>query len=497
MGLRQKAVVGLGDWVNGRWLRTSHGMTLCSRSPADLGDVMGYYDTDVSHASVAIEAAKMALVRWRRAPLSERIECLHRYRDALVARRDELVIAIARSVGKPLWEAKTEVDAMVAKVNITLGPGIESLRAREVEPGAWVRFRPVGVCVVLGPFNFPGHLANGHIVPALALGNTVIFKPSERAPMVGEIMAECFEAAGFPQGVVNVVQGDGTVAQALVESPEIDAVMFTGSTVVGQRIIRTSASHVGRMLALEMGGNNPAIICDDADISHAVREVGFSAFVTAGQRCTAVRRVLVHRRVAQEFTERLAACATLSKVGSPSERESFLGPVISAQAKQETLDWVLSLGAKLHPIVSLESANVPGFEGHYLRPGVYEVDHQTMQTLGAHEWFAPLVFVQPVDDDEAMISQANCTQFGLASAVFSSSQERFRRIADELECGLVNWNRGTVGSSSRLPFGGVKSSGNHRAAGLSSALYCVDPVAELHLPLPVAGMTMPGFYAPE
>jgi succinylglutamic semialdehyde dehydrogenase len=496
MTLRQQPATAKGNFINGRWsplAPNDHTLTLRSISPADLEDHIGDFVTSPAVIDSAVRAARGALSSWRRMAQDQRAQHLLRYRDALAARADALTVAISRSVGKPLWEARTEADALVAKVNITLQMTGQLLRDHEPEPGTLIRHRPVGVCAVLGPFNFPAHLANGHIVPALLSGNTVLFKPSERAPLVGQLLAECFEEAGFAPGVFNLVQGGAAVGQAILEHPLVDGIMFTGSTHVGQHILRVSSEFAGRMIALEMGGNNPIIVLEDANLAYAAREIAFAAYVTAGQRCTAARRVLVHQSVKQEIVERLAYSARQTVVGPPHSSESFLGPVISEQAAVEALEWAQTIAQHSECIVSHKRE--PGLEsmGHYLRPGLYCLtDPSFSGTLASREWFSPLLVVQSFEHDEQLIAHANEGRFALAAAVFTKEKARFRQIANELDAGLVNWNRGTVGSSSKLPFGGTKDSGNHRPAGLYSAFYCADPVAELHVAEPKLGPTPQG-----
>lgn len=499
MSLRAASVTGRGDFIDGdfRALSSDAPERIEHRSPADLDDLIGHYFVDPSRAQLAVEHAQRALHSWRRTTFEHRARRLEAYRDALVKRREAIAVAISRAIGKPLWESRTEADALVAKVGISLAAAQPSER-REVEPGAFVRYRPIGVCAVLGPFNFPAHLANGHIVPLLAAGNTVIFKPSERAPQVGEIMAECFADAGFERGVVNVVQGGPATAKALVNDRRVDGVMFTGSTEVGRSILRASSEFAGRMLALEMGGNNPALVFEDADIDYACREIAFAAFVTAGQRCTAARRIIVHKSVADAVIERVAFAASESVVGVPDGPDTFIGPVISERARAEAI--ALAQGFvrrnECDPVVSLEHAAVEGARGYYLRPGLYVARGAVASELGGCEWFAPLAFVEVCADRDAMVERANDTRFGLAASVFTKDPSLFRSVSDALDAGVINWNRGTVGSSSKLPFGGLKDSGNHRAAALHSALYASDPVAELHVPQPTSGASAPGLRLP-
>jgi succinylglutamic semialdehyde dehydrogenase len=498
MSLRTAAIVGRGDWIDGefRSARSAAAIEHEARSPADLDDPIGTFAFDPSHAALAVESAQRALASWRRTTFEHRAVLLERYRAALVTRREAIATAISRAIGKPLWESRTEADALVAKVDITLSAGAQLVAPREVEAGAFIRYRPVGVCAVLGPFNFPAHLANGHIVPLLAAGNTVVFKPSERAPQVGELLAECFAEAGFAPGVINVVQGAADVAKALVGDPRVDGVMFTGSTEVGRSILRASSEFAGRMLALEMGGNNAALVLDDANIDYACREIAFAAFVTAGQRCTAARRVIVHRSVADAVIERLGYAARESVVGAPDGADSFLGPVIDERARRDALSFVQGLDGQIDAVSPLVEREVQGVRGYYLRPGLYRIRGDAARAIGGREWFAPLAFVEVCDDEAAMIDRANDTRFGLAASVFTQGAARFRAVSDALDAGVINWNRGTVGSSSKLPFGGVKDSGNHRPAGLYSALYCADPVAELHVPDPRGGASAPGLRLP-
>jgi succinylglutamic semialdehyde dehydrogenase len=486
-----------GNYIQGQFTEgSSSARTWALASPADQGDVPFEARFVVDHVEDAVSGAKTAWRTYRKTSWDERKALLARYRDALAARRDALTLAIARSVGKPLWEAKTEVSAMIAKVDITLGPGRALIDLPVPTPeGTHLRTRSIGVCLVLGPFNFPGHLANGHFVPALLMGNTVVFKPSEKACEVGELIAECMHEAGAPPGVFQLVQGDGEIAEALVAHPDIDAVMFTGSTNVGKRILAASALYPGRLIALELGGRNPAIVCADADVKYAAAEIAFSAFVTAGQRCTANSRILVDPAVADAFLAEFTALARGIRVGHPLADDVFLGPVIDEVSEARALGLVLREREHFEALVPLESRRNKGSlgEGSYLSPGVYLRRTRAYSPLAEAELFAPVATVEvaPFAD---VAELANSGPYGLAAAVFTRSQTTFRELADELEVGLCNWNRASVGSSSSLPFGGRKSSGNHRPAGLFSSLYCVDYIAELHVAEPpqVASM-FPGF----
>jgi succinylglutamic semialdehyde dehydrogenase len=494
MNLRKPARASRGNYIDGRFVvpPAPEGVMRCA-SPADLDDLVGEFPISVQHAHEAVGAASVALRAWRRTPAAERAAVLRAFAERVKARRDELAVAIARSIGKPLWEARTEVDAVVAKVEITLGPGLDAISPRDIPADkAAIRHRPVGVLVVLGPFNFPAHLPNGHFVPALATGNTVVFKPSERAPEVGEIIAECMHEAGVPAGVFNVVQGDARVASALVDDGRVDGVCFTGSTAVGQRILEASAKYPGRMIALELGGSNAAIVTADADVAHAAREIAFSAFVTAGQRCTATSRVYAEGAALEPLVAELERLARGLRVGYPGDPDVFLGPIVDEAARARALVRAGALDRTHGARVAPAALEVPGVRGAYLTPGLFVARDQTI-SMTAEEFFAPLLLVQAVDDDDSAVAHANASPYGLAAGVFCATEERFERLAAELEVGICNWNRGTVGSSSRLPFGGVKASGNHRPAGLASTLYCVDAVAQIRWPTPPAPGAVPGF----
>jgi succinylglutamic semialdehyde dehydrogenase len=496
MTLRQPPRTSRGDFIDGSFVVPSApDDSIECISPADLDDVIGTWPSAVSHVERAIGSARRAQHAWRRRSPDERAAYLRAYAKAVASHKEDIAVAIARAIGKPLWEARTEVDAMVAKVEITLGAGLDLVKTQTLADGARIRYRPIGVCAVIGPFNFPGHLPNGHIVPALATGNTVVFKPSERAPEVGEWMARCFEEAAFPAGVVNVVQGARAVSEALVAHRDIDAVMFTGSTHVGQAILAKSAQWPGRMLALEMGGKNAAIVTDDADLDGAASEIAFAAYVTAGQRCTGTSIVLASRAIADALVERLAYIARETRIGPPDEPDVFLGPVITASSRERALRAVERMRDRYEMIVAPRELSL-SVNGHYLAPtllALRDASATQRDATDCEELFAPVLTVERVDTDDEAIARANATPYGLAASVYTADESRFDRIADELDVGICNWNRGTVGSSSKLPFGGVKDSGNHRPAGLFSSYYCTDAVAQIRLPKPPSGALSPGF----
>ncbi len=481
------------DFIGGQFLSSSSpDGEIVNRSPADQEDIVLRLPWAKSQVDAAVDAARTAFPAWRKFPSSARASLLRQYQQALKKHLDELTWAISREIGKPLWEAKTEVQAMITKVDVSLTEGARYVADHRIEdlPGE-IRHRPHGVVTVLGPFNFPGHLPNGQLVPALLMGNTVVFKPSEKGPLTARLMATCFEEAGFPPGVFNLVQGAVPVAQHLITHPDIDAILFTGSVSVGQHIVAANAHRPGLLIALELGGKNCSLVFDDADLERTVREIAFSGFATAGQRCTATSRIYVTRGVADELCARLSLAAKSVVVGHPHDEGVFMGPLISDNARQQL--WSAQKKAVAAGFEALVSGGIveARTQGFYVRPSV----HRAPASLGSvagytdTELFAPDLAVMVVDDVDQAISLSNSSQFGLSAAVFTKSLEQFEHCADELRVGVLHWNRSSAGASGRLPFGGIKASGNHRPAGVLMGNSCVYPMgvllpAKAEAPLP-------------
>jgi succinylglutamic semialdehyde dehydrogenase len=280
----------------------------------------------------------------------------------------------------------------------------------------------------------------------------------------------------------------------------IDGVMFTGSTDVGRAILSQSARWPGRLLALELGGKNPALVLDDADLAYTAAEIAFSAYVTAGQRCTATSRVIAQRSVVDALAERLAQIALRAGIGPPDAPATLLGPVISEAARDRALTAVARSHGRYESLVSARIPDTGDVRGYYLAPSLYRLRPgvgSAPDALESEELFAPVLTLEVVDSEEDGVLRCNASRYGLAASVYTAERARFERLAPEIDAGVCNWNRGTVGSSSRLPFGGVKDSGNHRPAGLFSAYYCVDPVAELQVERPSLGPPVPGLVLPD
>lgn len=483
---------GPSDLVGGHWLELpSGGGEIASFSPANPSVRVWGGVSSLAHVDRAVEAAREAGKVWSRWPLERRIAVLRRYQQVCAAKQDAIAAMIRDETGKVGWDAKAEAGLLGSKVDITLdaGPegamrrvtGIETKLAETRLGRSW--FRPHGVMAVLGPFNFPMHLPNGHIVPALAMGNTVVFKPSDKTPGCGQLLAEllqeALDAEGAPPGVVNLVQGRADAAQRLVRHEGVDGVLFTGSWPVGRAILEANLDSPGRICALEMGGNNAALIMPDADLKQAVIECVRSAFITSGQRCTCTRRLVVHRDVAERVIAAVCKAASNLVIGDPAATHPvFMGPVISEQARRAILEaQARFLGDGAAALMPCTAMDGPGW---YVTPGVLRVSRFVAQDRGDGadvEVFGPLLRVCVVGSLDEGIEQVNATRYGLAASIFTKDGASVERFLHEARAGCVNVNTGTAGASSKLPFGGLGLSGNHRPAGSFSLDYCAYPVA--------------------
>ncbi|MBL8887556.1 MAG: aldehyde dehydrogenase family protein [Phycisphaerales bacterium] len=485
------------DLIAGRFVRPD-GARVFSTNPARPDAIIWDGSSSVSNVDKAVTAARAALPAWSRAPIEKRVAALRRFQKLADSRQDAIATLIRDETGKVMWDSKAEAGLLGAKVDITLDSseigamrrvsGYEIDLAATRKGRAW--FRPHGVMAVLGPFNFPAHLPNGHIIPALAMGNTIVLKPSDKTPGVGQLLAELYQEAlaaeGFGDGVVNVIQGGVDVAKKLVAHKDLDGILFTGSWPVGRAIMEANLDHPGRMLALEMGGNNAAVILDDADLKQAVIECVRCAFITTGQRCTCTRRVIVQKGVAEKVISVICKSASNLIIGDPAAAHPvFMGPLISRGSRDAVLqaqEQMIRAGAKVLLKSEAISQPEPTPGGHYISPGILQVDKffpdDSPGYAGADtEVFGPLLRISVVDSLDEAIAQANATKYGLAASIFSKSQASIDRFLTEARAGCVNVNAGTAGASSKLPFGGLGHSGNHRPAGSFSLDYCAYPVA--------------------
>ena len=451
---------------------------LRSFSPADPRDEIGAFAVaDESAVARAVARARAAFPAWRDAGLASREKVLRRFAAIVKSRSEELSRLLAREVGKALWDARSEAALLPAKVDVTLSEGMRIVAPIEVGADARAAFNPRGVLAVLGPFNFPAHLPNGHIVPALAMGNTVVWKPSELAPAVAHWVEGAWREAGLPPGILEVVHGPAKTGQLLALHPDLDAILFTGSWAVGHKLASQVLDQPWKLVALELGGKNAIVVLRDADLQLAVSEAAVSICATTGQRCSSASRIFVETPVFDAFTERLARVLRGVRVGPPLEPGVFMGPLVSHAAHAKVLGYrALAKEAGGERLVDVE----PTLPSPFIGPGLVRFTNTRQDhAYQRDEIFGPEVALYPVESLEHAIAAVNDCDFGLVASIMTADRAQFLSSRGRVHTGLLNWNRGTIGASGRLPFGGTKRSGNDRPAGILSALYCSVPQAYL------------------
>ena len=472
-------MIGGLNFIDGRWT-PAKGPALESRDPADGTVLWKGAESDAASIEDAVAAARKAQELWAAWPLEDRIELIERFAALAKEHKDELAEIIARETGKPLWDALGEAGAVVGKVAISSQAYRERTGLHErAANGVRQRLvhRPHGVMAVFGPYNFPAHLPNGHIVPALLAGNAVVFKPSELTPWTAQRLTLLWEEAGLPPGVLNLLHGAGETGAALSRHQEVDGILFTGSVGTGKALHRQTAGEPGKILALEMGGNNPLIVDAVDDHEAAAILTVQSAFVTSGQRCTCARRLILPEGAAGDrFLAALERVVAGLVVGAWNDTpEPFMGPLVSEAAAERVLDRsadLLEAGAgAIRPPVRLERGAA------FLSPGLLDVT--PLAERPDEEIFGPVLQILRVPDFEAAIAEANATRYGLSAGLLSDDRDRYTRFSQRIRAGIVNWNRPTTGAASTMPFGGIKDSGNHRPSAYYAADYCAYPVASL------------------
>jgi len=444
---------------------------------------------NVGDVDATVDRARRAWPAWAAQPLATRIELARRFANEVRKEHDNFAALIARETGKPLWEARNEVESVVGKVEISVRSYAERTGQRKLDSAlqgsAALRHKPHGVMAVLGPYNFPAHLPNGHIVPALIAGNAVVFKPSEKTPAVGEFLVKLFVRAGIAADVLQVLIGGPDEGKALVAHPGIDGVLFTGSAQVGIAINRKLAGEPGKIVALEMGGNNPIVLWDTPKIQDAATLIVQSAFATAGQRCTAARRLIVKASLYDQAIEEVKRLTARVIIGAPfDEPAPFMGPVIDMTAADQLTEsflYLMSNGGKALSHMRRPREGLP-----FVTPGI--IDTTAMAERPDVELFGPLLQVVRVDSFDEAIAEANNTRFGLSASLIGGTPQDYSRFWANVRAGVINWNRPTNGASSAAPFGGIGLSGNHRPAAFYAADYCAYPVASTEMDQPRAGL---------
>ncbi|MDR6789581.1 succinylglutamic semialdehyde dehydrogenase [Sphingomonas sp. BE138] len=447
---------------------------LISYEPATGAELWRAATSDVD---AEVDAARGGFVPWAARSLSFRIETMRRFANVVRQRAEQFADLIARETGKPLWEARTEVDTVAAKVDISVTAYADRTAQRRLDAPMntrmALRHKPHGVMAVLGPYNFPAHLPNGHIVPALIAGNAVVFKPSEKTPATGAFLVDCFHTAGVPAETLRLVIGGPAEGKALAAHDDIDGLLFTGSARTGIALNRAFAERPEKILALEMGGNNPIIVWNTPDLHAAAVLVAQSAFTTSGQRCTAARRLIVQQSLAEPLLAELDRLTRRLIVGAPhDDPQPFMGPVIDNEAADGLTESFLALmmkgGRPIHHMAR------PVDDRPFVTPGI--IDVTDVADRPDIELFGPLLQVIRTDDFDDAIMECNNTRYGLSASLISQTPALFDRFWAGARAGIVNWNRPTNGASSSAPFGGIGWSGNHRPSAYYAADYCAYPV---------------------
>ncbi len=429
-----------------------------------------------SGAEITDRISRLCLtdVAWDREALKRRAAIAIRYAEVLTSKKERLADLICEEVGKTWSEAQAEVTTAIAKVQVSLD-ALQNGRTTRKNDFGEIRFRPVGVMLVLGPFNFPLHLPGSHMVPAILAGNHVLFKPSEFAPAIGEALVQCWYEAGLEASELQIIQGSAEVAQHAIADSRINGVLFTGSRRAGQAIHQQLAGRPEVILALEMGGNNPLIVIEPNETERSVEIAVQSAFVTSGQRCTCARRILlVESPQSNHFFEAFCSRTKALVIGHPKQHpEPFIGPLIHERAVQAALAyqqrWIDAGGKAILLAKQSDSCSA------LISPGIMDVTNVTEPF--DEECFAPIVTIQRVDTLENAIKLARSTQYGLAAGLIGGTESQFEALVNAVPAGVIYWNKPTTGASGRLPFGGLGYSGNHRASASFAAEYCSDPIA--------------------
>lgn len=469
------------QFIQGQWV-AGEGSSFISLDPAKNKTVWQGESASATQVDAAIQAAREAHYSWAELSFEQRLDVVKKFGEQLVAEKEALAFCIAEETGKPLWESRTEVGAMTGKIDISVRAYQERTGSKEnpmPQGKAFLRHKPHGVVAVFGPYNFPGHLPNGHIVPALLAGNSVLFKPSELTPKVAELTVQLWQKAGLPAGVLNLLQGEVETGKALASHDGIDGLFFTGSSRTGHFLHQQFAGRPEKILALEMGGNNPLIVQDVSDIDAAVHDIVQSAFISSGQRCTCARKLfLPANEQGDRILARLLDVAANIKVGLyDDEAQPFMGSMISVAAAKGMLDVQGELqklgGRSLLEMKHLDETTA------LVSPGI--IDCTDIADFPDDEHFGPLLKVFRFTDFDAAIEAANNTSFGLSAGLLSDSSDLYQHFFRRIRAGIVNWNRPITGASSAAPFGGIGKSGNHRASAYYAADYCAYPVASVEL----------------
>ncbi|MCL9775593.1 succinylglutamate-semialdehyde dehydrogenase [Vibrio methylphosphonaticus] len=466
------------QWIAGQWI-AGLGEQFDSLSPYNNEVIWQGKSATPVQVELAVSSARKAFVSWKKRSFEEREAVVLAFAEKLKARSEDIAVAIAKETGKPLWETRTEAGAMAGKIAISIRAYHDRTGSSQREAAGnqiVLRHRPLGVMAVFGPYNFPGHLPNGHIVPALLAGNTVVFKPSEQTPLVGELAMQLWQEAGLPDGVINLVQGGKETGIALADAKGIDGVLFTGSANTGHVLHRQFAGQPDKMLALEMGGNNPLVVSDAyGELDATVYTILQSAYISAGQRCTCARRLYVpFGDNGDQLVDALVAAIAKIRIDEPFATPApFMGPQISIQAAQH----IMQAQATLQSLGGKSLVESKQLQAAFVTPGL--IDATAIATLPDEEYFGPLLQLVRYETLPQAVELANDTRFGLSAGLISTNDDEWLYFVDHIRAGIVNRNRQLTGASGDAPFGGPGASGNLRPSAYYAADYCAYPMASM------------------
>jgi aldehyde dehydrogenase (NAD+) len=460
-----------GLFIDGEWVESTSGETFESRNPADTRDLVARFQAgNAADVARAVKAAEDAQRRWRRTPAPKRGEIMYRFAELMAANKERLARAMTREMGKVLAEARGDVQEGIDIAFLMAGEGRRTFgdTVPSELPDKWAMSvrEPIGVVGVITPWNFPMAIPCWKMMPALITGNAVVFKPASDTPHCAALLVELMAEAGVPAGVVNLVTGSGAdVGDALVESPDVQVISFTGHTSTGRRIAERAARRLKRV-SLELGGKNAIVVLADADLDLATDGIIWSAFGTTGQRCTAASRVIVDREVVGPLLERLAARASRLRLGDGQDAATDIGPLINAAAREKVAGY-MEIGRREGELVF--GGEVPTDDhlrhGHFFAPTLF-TGVGPMDRIAQEEIFGPVLSVIPVNGYQEAVTALNQTRYGLSGAIFTRDVNTAFRAMRDFETGIVYVNAGTIGAETHLPFGGMKETGNgHREAG--------------------------------
>lgn len=467
-----------GNFINGKWV-IGNGNQFTSYSPVNQELLWEGNYSSKKDIILAVSSAKKAFDLWSNLDIQERINYIRKYIEIVEKNKEMLANCISNEVGKPLWESLTEVNGVIGK----LDPCIEAYNLRnktiikDQSDGSKsiMKFKPHGVVGIIGPYNFPAHMPNGHIMAALLAGNTVILKPSEKVPLVSEKVMELWEEAGLPSGVINMVQGDKSVSEDLCLNEDVNGIFFTGSKKAGQNIEKLCLHK--KICAVEMGGNSPYIVWDTNNLDGAVITIIQSAFITSGQRCLAARRLILPKNEFGDlFINRLVEVSKKIKIGKPNE-DVFMGPLKS----KELVDNILNRQEELLQkggVSLLQSRRLDELGSTYITPGIIDVTDIAEKI--DEEIIGPFLQVTRVNTLSDGIEKANDSCYGLAAGIITEDEKIYNEFKNKIQAGLISWNK-PLKASKYAPFGGIKDSGNYRPSGFLSTDYCVYATATVEI----------------